>query len=340
MDMRNSNRRILTLGKENINTAEYLKSLENIIQFQSYVLEHIHDDFSVLFNIISKSLGIDAMLTYSCTEAGMVESVVYNKDVSNPAKYNTYLNAGIGRMFNMNHNIYSFPEELPDDMREEIQKAYEDIAGKEIVVCSGIVESVLYSVVLILGEHYTDLGIEFNDCSDMFLNSVHLMMESRIMTQKMRYDSEYDLLTGLYNRRCYFSKCKEEYNMLASVGIFFMDVNYLKKTNDMYGHDAGDALLKKAAESIKAIVCENIHGFRMGGDEFIMVALNCAESDIPKIKARWEKELEIVNEKYGMSPCSVAVGTAFARGSFQIEELCKIADDRMYEDKRRKHNCR
>ena len=67
----------------------------------------------------------------------------------------------------------------------------------------------------------------------------------------------------------------------------------------------------------------------MGGDEFIMVALNCAESDIPKIKARWEKELEIVNEKYGMSPCSVAVGTAFARGSFQIEELCKIADDRI-----------
>lgn len=67
------------MGKENINTAEYLKSLENIIQFQSYVLEHIHDDFSVLFNIISKSLGIDAMLTYSCTEAGMVESVVYNK---------------------------------------------------------------------------------------------------------------------------------------------------------------------------------------------------------------------------------------------------------------------
>mgnify|MGYP000702531798 CR=1 FL=1 len=53
-----------------------------------------------------------------------------------------------------------------------------------------------------------------------------------------------------------------------------------------------------------------------------------------------DRELEIVNEKYGMSPCSVAVGTAFARGSFQIEELCKIADDRMYEDKRRKHNCR
>ena len=88
------------------------------------------------------------------------------------------------------------------------------------------------------------------------------------------------------------------------------------------------------------MLSENIHGFRMGGDEFIMVALNCADSDVIKIKERWEKELEIVNEKYGMSPCSVAVGTAFAKGSFRIEELCKIADDRMYEDKKRKHNCR
>lgn len=328
------------MGKDNTNMTEYLKSLENIVQFQSYVLEHIHDDFSVLFNIISKSLGIDAMLTYSCTEVGMVDGVVYDKDIPSAARYSEYLNAGIGRMFNMNHNIYSSSEELPDDMREEIQKVYKKIDNKEIVVCSGKVESVLYSAVLILGEHDEELGIKFSDCSDMFLNSVHLMMESRIMTQKMRYDSEHDLLTGLYNRRCYFTKCKEEYNMLASVGIFFMDVNHLKQTNDLYGHDAGDALLKKAAESIKAMVSENLHGFRMGGDEFIMVALNCAESDVPKIKARWEKELELVNEKYGMSPCSVAVGTAFAKGAFQIEELCKIADDRMYEDKRRKHNCR
>ena len=217
---------------------------------------------------------------------------------------------------------------------------YEFIENKRIVVCSGIVEGVLYSIVLVLGEQDEEVGIDFNDCSDMFLNTVHLMMENKIMSEKMRYDSEHDLLTGLYNRRSYFTKSREEYTMLASVGIFFMDVNHLKETNDRYGHDAGDALLKKAAESIKAMLSENIHGFRMGGDEFIMVALNCAESDVIKIKERWEKELEIVNEKYGMSPCSVAVGTAFAKGSFRIEELCKIADDRMYEDKKRKHNCR
>lgn len=319
---------------------EYLKSLENIVQFQSYVLEHIHDDFSVLFNVLSKCLGMDAMLTYSCTESGIVDSAVYRSDSEDVTKYQSYLNAGMGRLFNTKHCIYTFVDDIPEDMRAEIMNGYEFLDNKRIVVCSGMVESVLYSTVLVLGEQENEIGFDFNDCSDMFLNTVHLMIENKIMSEKMRYDSEHDLLTGLYNRRSYFTKSKEEYTMLASVGIFFMDVNHLKETNDRYGHDAGDALLKKAAESIKAMLSENIHGFRMGGDEFIMVALNCAESDVPKIKQKWERELEKVNEKYGMSPCSVAVGTAFAKGSFKIEELCKIADDRMYEDKRKKHNCR
>lgn len=328
------------MEREQTDMTEYVKSLENIIQFQSYVLEHIHEDFSVLFKVISKCLGIDAIMTYSCKETGMIDVSAYRKNCEFASKYQTYLNVGMGMMFKIKQCIYTSPDELPQDMKKEIEIGYDELSGKGIVVCSGTVESILYSVVIVLGQHDKELGINFNDCSDMFLNSVHLMIESKIMTEKMRYDSEHDLLTGLYNRRSYFTKCKEEYNMLASVGIFFMDVNYLKETNDRYGHDAGDALLKKAAESIKAMLSENIHGFRMGGDEFIMVVLNCTESDISDIKERWQRELDIVNEKYGMSPCSVAVGTAFAKGSFQIEELCKIADDRMYEDKRRKHKRR
>ena len=116
-----------------------------------------------------------------------------------------------------------------------------------------------------------------------------------------------------------------------------MDVNNLKVVNDKYGHDAGDALLKRAAESIKAMVCDNIHGYRMGGDEFIMVAINCTAADIQDIKKRWQNELDKVNAKYGMEPCVVAVGEAFGKGAFEIEELCKLADDRMYEDKKKKH---
>ena len=211
------------MEKQNAEMMEYLKSLENIVQFQSYVLEHIHDDFSVLFKVLSKCFGMDAMLTYSCTESGIVDSVVYRKDSDDVTKYQTYLNAGMGRLFNTRHYIYTSVAEMSDDMREELLSCYEFIEYKRIVVCSGIVEGVLYSIVLVLGEQDEEVGIDFNDCSDMFLNAVHLMMENKIMSEKMRYDSEHDLLTGLYNRRSYFTKSREEYTMLASVGIFFMD---------------------------------------------------------------------------------------------------------------------
>ena len=77
------------MEKQNAEMMEYLKSLENIVQFQSYVLEHIHDDFSVLFKVLSKCFGMDALLTYSCTESGLVDSVVYRKDSDDVTKYQT-----------------------------------------------------------------------------------------------------------------------------------------------------------------------------------------------------------------------------------------------------------
>ena len=47
------------MEKQNAEMMEYLKSLENIVQFQSYVLEHIHDDFSVLFKVLWNGCNAD-----------------------------------------------------------------------------------------------------------------------------------------------------------------------------------------------------------------------------------------------------------------------------------------
>lgn len=57
---------------------------------------------------------------------------------------------------------------MSDDMREELLSCYEFVENKRIVVCSGIVEGVLYSIVLVLGEQDEEVGVDFNDCSDMF----------------------------------------------------------------------------------------------------------------------------------------------------------------------------
>ena len=44
--------------------------------------------------------------------------------------------------------------------------------------------------------------------------------------------------------------------------------------NDLFGHEAGDKLIIKSADSIRKVINNKVHGFRMGGDEFLMVAEN------------------------------------------------------------------
>ena len=162
-------------------------------------------------------------------------------------------------------------------------------------------------------------------------------MENSLLREEIIHESEHDKLTGLYNKGKYLARLKNEYPGLDSVAIFNFDVNYLKQTNDRYGHEAGDKLLMKAAESIRRVTSDDVHGYRLGGDEYLMIACNGKAEDVPVLKARWEASLAEVNRTVNDGiPCIIAVGTAFAEKPYDFAELMKVADARMYEDKRLK----
>ena len=77
------------------------------------------------------------------------------------------------------------------------------------------------------------------------------------------------MLTGLLNRRAYDNTCK----MLignCQVGVIFCDVNSLKYTNDIFGHEAGDKLIKSFASILKNSF-RNDETFRISGDEFVIL---------------------------------------------------------------------
>ena len=68
-----------------------------------------------------------------------------------------------------------------------------------------------------------------------------------------------------------------------------------------------------------------------------MIACNGRAADVPALQARWEEALAEVNREVDDGiPCIIAVGTAFAEKPYDFAELMKLADARMYEDKRRK----
>ena len=75
-----------------------------------------------------------------------------------------------------------------------------------------------------------------------------------VMREKLVYASEHDGLTGLYNKAKYLEMAEKEFQSLDSIAIFNFDVNNLKKMNDQFGHEAGDKLIIKAANSSRNVI--------------------------------------------------------------------------------------
>ena len=146
--------------------------------------------------------------------------------------------------------------------------------------------------------------------------------------------SERDELTDLYNRTKLVQMIDMEYRSLASCGVLFFDVNNLKPVNDHQGHDAGDALLRLVAESLRSVVNRDVHAFRYGGDEFLVVAPDCTEEHLDTMVIMCLNRMRTLSQEQGIA-ASVAVGKAWsdAQRDINIFNLIRSADREMYKNK-------
>ena len=172
----------------------------------------------------------------------------------------------------------------------------------------------------------------FRDAS--VYNVIRLYIENGILREKIVYESEHDGLTGLYNKTKYLSMKEEDFGHPGSVAILYFDVNNLKQVNDTKGHEAGDRLIVRASRSIRSIEDEQIYAFRMGGDEFMVVAVNVSEKDVERLQETWAKALESVNREDSSEPVTVACGVSYADSAYDLDQVIAEADNRMYENKR------
>lgn len=160
-------------------------------------------------------------------------------------------------------------------------------------------------------------------------------------SEKIRLATEMantDALTGIKNRLAY-EKAEEHLNEEIaagtispfSVGIF--DLNNLKKTNDKFGHEAGDELIRSAAH----LICTTFsHSpvYRIGGDEFAVILIGADYFDREKIFAKFQKSVAH-NRKTG----NVVVASGYADFIFAddrcVADAFERADDNMYENKKK-----
>ena len=161
--------------------------------------------------------------------------------------------------------------------------------------------------------------------------------ENSIKTELMAKIAYTDALTGIPNREAFYEYEKEILALKpgSSCHIVQLDLNYLKKANDEYGHLEGDKLIFAAAQVIDKSF--GVYGkcFRTGGDEFIGVVMN----NLGKVEKEFLKQVDRINadESVGLKvPLSIAYGSAeFICGESDLEEIEAIADGRMYEMKKK-----
>ena len=152
-----------------------------------------------------------------------------------------------------------------------------------------------------------------------------------------------DDLTGLYNRRGFFTIAVEHFKMAdrkrTKMFMLFMDLDHLKNINDTYGHHKGDQALMGIANILNSTFRRSDIKGRMGGDEFAVFPIGSSHEGMEIAMSRLKKNIEAFNKsKENPFPLSVSMGVSHydPEHPCTIDELLVRADKIMYEVKRRK----
>lgn len=149
-------------------------------------------------------------------------------------------------------------------------------------------------------------------------------LEALDMTEKVAHS---DALTSLPNRYA-FLKALEQMTMQGS--LTFIDLDGLKFYNDQYGHARGDELLVRFAKNYQHYLGDNLALYRLGGDEFAVLS-HKGEAGI--VERALQEAIERVRLD-GFEFSGASAGYAYCYEADSIAELLRLADERMYENKR------
>jgi len=158
--------------------------------------------------------------------------------------------------------------------------------------------------------------------------------------ERIRHQAYHDSLTGLPNRARFGEQLEEALRRAkrngAPLGLLFLDLDLFKRVNDSLGHDAGDALLRLAAERIRRAVREADLLFRMAGDEFIVLLEDVRGPEEAAMVAG--RVLEGVAEPLQVGEHQLAITASIGIALYPDDEtvgerLIKAADTAMYRAK-------
>jgi len=168
------------------------------------------------------------------------------------------------------------------------------------------------------------------------LSIANLQMRDNLRNQAIK-----DSLTGLFNRR-YFAETAEkelaravkQQNMMA---VLMIDLDYFKKLNDSFGHDAGDKVLQEFGTLLNRLTSNEHIACRMGGEEFVVLLSDTDLDSATKFSNHLLtqlRELKIINNGTNVGTITASIGIAtYPGGGNNIDAIVKQADQALYQAK-------
>ena len=153
----------------------------------------------------------------------------------------------------------------------------------------------------------------------------------------VKYLSEIDPLTNIYNRRYIFHTFPKLSVQIdrkdEKLILFFIDINDFKMINDHYGHETGDEVLKHFSNLLVRMTSKRDIVARLAGDEFIIIAPFIEEKGRDRIMNEINNELIKLSEELNLD-ITVSIGTSvYPNDAKTLDGLLHIADQKMYKQK-------
>ena len=177
------------------------------------------------------------------------------------------------------------------------------------------------------------VGIYLTLASCLLVLMLSRVLKEKYEKEKYIYTSNTDELTKCLNRRAYDSDM-EKLDLSSEWVYISLDLNGLKQANDTFGHSAGDELICAAANCMKFAFASYGKIYRIGGDEFVAL-LTQSVTDLESILQVFDSSIQDWHGKYSNS---ISVSYGVVKSSEQnfdlIQEISKLADERMYQNKK------
>jgi diguanylate cyclase (GGDEF)-like protein len=166
------------------------------------------------------------------------------------------------------------------------------------------------------------------------------LLETRNLSNNMeRYKriSEYDALTGLYNKSTYINLLADEIeraiNVRSQLSLLVIDIDNFKSVNDTFGHIAGDKILAGIGNILSSSIRKGDIAARYGGEEFVILAPNTSTANAVKLAEKLRKR---VDSQVFEQPkhVTISVGLTTYKYSESSTDFFQRADTALYDAKR------